>query len=170
MKRLISTFALIGLSFVLGTVIAQAQSAVDVTDNFYATLADLNIRGLPNKDQVREISPFLSSEVIALINRDQRKQRAFIKKHPYEKPPWIEGDLFSSLFEGRTGYEIGKTRKKGGTHEVDVLLTYDDGINKSKWTDTATLKRVAGKLVITNIIYKGKWQFKTGRSLLDVLR
>ncbi|MFM9904348.1 MAG: hypothetical protein ACKVQJ_07240 [Pyrinomonadaceae bacterium] len=170
MKKLISTFVAFGILFVLGTGIAAAQDAVDVTDNFYATVGDLNIRGLPDKDQLREITPFLSSEVIAIIKRDQKKQNAFIKKHPDEKPPWAEGDLFSSLFEGRTSYGIGKMRAKGITREVDVYLQFNGETDKVKWTDTVVLKKFGGKWVITNILFKGKWQFKSGGSLLKVLR
>ena len=170
MKKLISTLAFIGILFVLGTGIVSAQTALDVTDNFYAALGDLNIRGLPDKGQLKEITPFLSSEVIALIKRDQKKQDSFMKKHPDEKPPWAEGDLFSSLFEGRTGYEIGKMRTKGSTREVDVKLTYADGANKETWKDTAVLRKFGGRWLITNILFKGKWQFKTGSSLLNALK
>lgn len=170
MKKIISTFAFIGVIFVLGTGIAAAQDAAEVTDNFYATLGDLNIRGLPDKDQLKEITPFLSSDVIAIIKRDQKKQAAFIKKHPDEKPPWAEGDLFSSLFEGRTQYGLGKTRTKGSTREVDVYLQFNGETDKAKWTDTAVLKKAGGKWVITNILFKGKWLFKTGGSLLKALK
>ncbi len=170
MKRLISTFAFIGVIFVLGNGIAAAQSAVDVTDNFYATLGDLNIRGLPDKDQLKEITPFLSSSVVAIIKRDQKKQAAFIKKHPDEKPSWAEGDLFSSLFEGRTQYEIGKTRTKGSTHEVDVYLQFNGETDKAKWTDTVVLKKFGGKWLVTNILFKGKWKFNSGSSLLNALK
>ena len=170
MKKLISLFAFIGVVFVLGTGIASAQTAVDITDNFYATLGDLNIRGLPDKDQLKDITPFLSSEVIALIKRDQKKQDAFIKKHPKQKPPWVEGDLFSSLFEGRTSYGIGQTRTKGGTREVDVYLQFNGETDKVKWTDTVVLRPEGDKLVITNILFKGNWQFKSGTSLMNALK
>ena len=170
MKKLISTFVFIGILFVLGIGIVSAQTAVDVTDNFYATLRDLNIRGLPDKDHLKEITPFLSRDVIAIIKRDQKKQDAFIKKHPDEKPPWAEGDLFSSLFEGRTSYGIGKSRTKGSTVEVDVYLQFNGETNKVKWTDTVVLKKIGGKWLVTNILFKGKWQFKSGGSLLQALK
>lgn len=169
MKRLIISFASVGI-ILLGTIFVSAQSAVDVTDNFYATLADLNIRGLPDKEQLKEITPFLAKDLIAIIKRDQKKQDAFIKNHPDEKPPWAEGDLFSSLFEGRTAYEIGKARTKGSTREVDILLTYKDDTNTEKWKDTAVLRRFGGKWLITNILFKGRWQFKSGSSLLQALK
>ncbi|CAN5497354.1 hypothetical protein BH10ACI3_BH10ACI3_08810 [soil metagenome] len=170
MKMLIVIVVFAALFFAVETGTSSAQTAVDVTDNFYATLGDLNIRGLPDKAQIEEITPFLAADVISLIKRDLKKQAAFIKKHPDQKPPWIEGDLFSSLFEGRTGYEIGKTRTKSGTREVDVMLSYKDGTNIEKWKDTVVLKKFGGRWFVTNILFKGSWQFKSGSSLLNVLK
>ena len=106
----------------------------------------------------------------AIIKRDMKKQEAFMKKHPDEKPPWAEGDLFSSLFEGPTSYEIGKMRTKGATREVDVYLHHVSEADKVKWTDTVALKKAGGKWVITNILFKGKWAFKSGNSLLNALK
>ncbi len=170
MKRLISTFAFIGVLFVFGIGIAAAQDATELTDNFYATLRDLNVRGLPDKDQLKELTPFLSSQIVTTIKRNQKTQAAFIKKHPDEKPPWVEGDLFSSLFEGPTSVEIGNTRTKGSTREVDIYLHHVSESDKVKWTDTVILKRENKKWVIANIIFKGNWQFKSGNSLLNALK
>lgn len=170
MKKLVAPlFIIVGLIGVSGTG-AIAQTAAETTDQFYAKLASLNIRGLPDADQLKEISPFLSGNIIAVIRRDQKKQDAFSKKRPDEKPPWAEGDLFSSLFEGRTSYQLGRTRRVGSSTYVDVKLEYADGTNTSRWTDTAILKKTAGEWRITNILYKGRWQFKSGSSLLNALK
>lgn len=170
MRRLVLIITSTGLLFALGTITSFAQSAAEVTDNFYATIADLNVRGLPDNAQLKELKPFLSAELFSLIKRDQKKQAAFIKKHPEEKPPWIEGDLFSSSFEGRTQYGIGKARTKDSTREVDVYLQFNGETDKVKWTDTAVLKKFSGKWLVTNILYKGKWQFKSAGSLLKALK
>ncbi|MBK8303401.1 MAG: hypothetical protein IPK98_08410 [Chloracidobacterium sp.] len=170
MKKLFSTFAVIGVLFVLGAGIVVAQDATEVTDNFYATLRDLNVRGLPDKDQLKELKPFLSSQIVTIIKRNQKTQAAFMKKHPDEKPPWAEGDLFSSLFEGPTSYQIGNIRTKGSTREVDIYLHHVSESDKVKWTDTVVLKKFGGKWLVTNIIFKGKWQFKSGSSLLNALK
>jgi Protein of unknown function (DUF3828) len=174
MKRKVSFGAALILVLCLSAALAAAQvpdiRALAVTQNFYDKYLELKIRGLPDKDHAQDISRYFSAEVNALIARDLRKQEVFIKKHPDEKPPWAEGDLFSILFEGATAFKIGKMRVVGGTRQVDVHLRFQDGTNKSKWTDTAVLKRVGRKWVITNILYKGKWQFKSSSSLMNALR
>ncbi len=166
-KMLFAAIVLTAASLTFGQ---EPGSASEVTDNFYATLRDLDVRGLPDMDQLKELTPFLSSQIVTIIKRNQKVQTAFLKKHPDAKPPWIEGDLFSSLFEGPTSYGIGETSAKGITREVDVYLHHVSESDKVKWTDTVVLKKFGGKWLVTNIIFKGKWQFKSGSSLLNALR
>lgn len=174
MKKMLPAIA--GVIFVLlaASGLTQAQMAgiypTAVTENFYDKYLALDVRGLPDKDQAWELSRYFSSQIKTLIKTDRRKQEEFIKKHPDEKPPWIEGDLFTSLFEGATSFRVGKMRVKGATREVDVLLHHVSESDKVKWTDTVILKRENKKWVIANIIFKGKWQFKTGSSLLNALK
>lgn len=167
MKKFVYAIALLVAAF---SISISAQTAAEVTDDFYAKLASLNVRGLPDSNQLSELSPFFSAGIVAQFKRDQKKQDAFIKKHPGDKPPWVEGDLFSSLFEGPTGYEIGRSRILSGATHVDVKLSNDSAGDKTTWTDTAILKKIGGKWKITNILFKGDWQFKSGSSLLNVLR
>lgn len=167
MKKFVYAIALLIAVF---SISVSAQTAAKVTDDLYAKLTSLNVRGLPDNDQLSALSPFLSDSIVAQIKRDQRKQDAFIKKHPDEKPPWAEGDLFSSLFEGPTAYTIGRSRVVSGSTYVDVKLVNDSTGDKTSWTDTAILKKFGGKWRITNILFTGKWQFKNGSSLLNVLK
>ena len=174
MKKML--LAIAGVIFVLlaASGLTHAQMAgiypTAVTSNFYDKYLALDVRGLPDKDQAWELSRFFSSQIKTLIKINRRKQEEFIKKHPDEKPPWIEGDLFTSSYEGATSFRVGKMRIKGATREVDVLLHHVSESDKVKWTDTVILKRENKKWVIANIIFKGKWQFKTGSSLLNALK
>jgi hypothetical protein len=171
MKKYFPALLLIFITFGQNVAFGQiSQSPTTVAKNFYAKYLELKIRGLPDSDQLKGISPFFSSEIIAIIKADLRKQERFIKKHPDEKPPWNEGDLFSSLFEGATSYKIGATRVTGNAAQVDVKLTNAEGTPQSTWNDTALLKLTGGRWAITNILFKGKWQFKSGGSLLKALK
>jgi len=168
--------AMAGVIFVLLVASGLSHSQMSgiyptaVTENFYDKYLALDVRGLPDKDQAWELSRYFSSQIKTLFKANRRKQAEFIKKHPDEKPPWIEGDLFTSSFEGATSFRVGKMRVKGATREVDVLLHHVSESDKVKWTDTVILKREGKKWVITNIIFKGKWQFKSGSSLLNALK
>ena len=62
------------------------------------------------------------------------------------------------------------TTQKGNTARVDVTLARKDDSGESNWTDTVVLAKSGKSWVITDIIYNGEWQFKTGASLLKVLK
>ncbi len=170
MKVLSTRSVLVIAITVLATAVSFGQTAIDTADAFYARLGELKIGGLPSDSELASIAPFLSNEIVTLIKRDRNQQAAFIKRRPGEKPPWIEGDLFSSLFEGRTSYQMGAGRMIGTATHVDVYLEYTDASGTSTWTDTVVLRKVRGKWRITNILYNGDWPFKSGSSLLNVLK
>ena len=173
MKKLLPALFFAILTVIGLSITSRGQtvsSPTKVTRNFYAKYITLKMSGLPTNDQVREISPFVSDKIKDLIAADRRKQVAFLKKHPDEKPPWIEGDLFSSLSEGADSYKVGSARKSGNTAEVDVHLSYGEGSQSEKWTDTAVLKLIGGRWVIDNILFKGKWQSRSAGSLIKALR
>lgn len=170
MKSVIFVIALTIASFSLAVTTTSGQTAAKTAEDFYAKLAELKVRGLPDDQQLVALSPYLAEPIVARIKLDRKKQADFVKKHPEEKPPWIEGDLFSSLFEGPTSYEVGKSRVVSGATHVDVKLAFTGDGQTSNWTDTAILKKTGGKWKITNILYKGKWQFKNGSSLLNALK
>jgi hypothetical protein len=174
MKKIHSTMIVVFiLTFLF---VAPAAAQVDgivpqaVVEYFYDKYLQLKIRGLPDKDQAYDLSRYFTAQIYNLFKVDLKKQAEFIKKHPDEKPPWIEGDIFTSLFEGATSFRMGKIRVRGAAREVDVKFEYSKGAEKSKWTDTVILQKVGKRWRISNIIFKGKWQFKSGSSLLDVLR
>jgi hypothetical protein len=165
------TLAFLVLVLAAGHAAAQRAGTPEAAaEKFYAQYLALQMRGLPTEAQSKAIDPLISKQIKDLIASDIKKQHAFIKKNPDEKPPWIEGDLFSSLFEGATEYNVGRTRIKGGAAYVDVALKRVDDSGKSEWTDTAVLRKVSGRWILTDILYKGTWQFKTGSSLLKVLK
>jgi Protein of unknown function (DUF3828) len=173
MKKLFQIQFCMLLALTLGSTVTFGQTSASpstVTKSFYTKYLKLRIRGLPDKRQAKKIAPYFSRQINNLIASDLRKQARFIKKHPREKPPWAEGDLFSSLFEGATSYTVGETRTNGSSSEVDVNLVINSETGKSRWTDTAVLTLQDGRWVITNILFKGKWEFKSGSSLLNALK
>ena len=148
----------------------SAQTSARATAiEFYKSYLELNVRGLPDATTHAKLLMFFDPGVMRLIEAARAQQADFIKKHPDEKPPWIEGDLFSSLFEGAQSFVVGATRVKGARTEVDVGLSYKEGTSVTNWTDTLILTRGPYGWRVSDIILKGKWQFKSGSSLRRVL-
>lgn len=161
----------IGLSIVVllaASSSTEAQTATSpsaVTDSFYKKYIAYKMQGLPTEKQVKILAPLFSKDIMAMIAADRVQQKKFSKEHPEEKPPWIEGDLFSSLIEGATSYSLGKSRVEKTRAEVDVHLVYKYKSDATEWMDTVVLTKTNGKWVINDILFKGNWAFMNGASL-----
>jgi hypothetical protein len=95
------------LVLISGAQAAPSSSPQAVAAQFYRTCHNLKISGLPTAKQTKLLAPYLSQELQQLLQSARQKQAKFIKEHPDEKPPWIEGDFFSSSFEGSHGFRLG---------------------------------------------------------------
>ena len=134
---------------------------------FYTELRSEEIRGLPSEPQLKRLAPLLTPELNSLIVRARAEQQRQIKEYPDEKPNWIEGDLFGSMFEGVKQWELGSAFS---APEVDatvkVNLTYTEPNQKPvNWTDTLVFKERKKKWLLDDIRMGGDWAFKSGDSL-----
>lgn len=136
---------------------------------FYAKRLALKIQGLPDEQQLAALAPYLTPELRALFVAASREQQDFMKKHPDEKPPWIEGDLFSSLFEGVSTHQTGAATIARDRAEVRVDCTYTWRGETSRWHDLIILRQREGRWLVDDILMKGEWAFKSGASLRGVL-
>ena len=152
-------------------VTAQAQSTPSqAANNFYRTYLKLNIRGLPSDEQMKVLSPLITTDLKGLFENAQKEQTKFIKENPNEKPPWGDGDLFTSLFEGAQSFRLGRAKVRRGQADVPVHLAYTQGGSTSRWSDILILVRRGNRWLVSDILLKGDWAFKSGASLRENLR
>ena len=85
------------------------------------------------------------------------------------KPPWIEGNLFGSHWEGMTGYSIGRVVISGTKASMPIYLQYAEGDDVVEWIDLLILTKEREGWYVYDIIYGGTWQFKPAGSLLQNL-
>jgi len=129
---------------------------------FYTICREERLSGLPDARQLERLSGLLSARLIALIEAARTRQARFQREHPSDKPPFIEGDLFSSLFEGPTGFEPGAVQRDGDRARVTVHFSHRDersGGSVTRWEDDAWLVRERGQWRIDDIEYRGDWPF-----------
>jgi hypothetical protein len=148
-----------------------ADSPQSVAERFYDFYIGQKMKnGLPSIEQTRQLTPILSRGLQDAITKARREQDKFIIENPDEKPPWVEGDLFTSLFEGATSYEVRKVDETGDHADVLVALRFVDAKGRrSEWTDRLVLVRENTRWVVENIEYGGNWDFANQGNLKDSL-
>ncbi|WP_160137229.1 hypothetical protein [Chryseobacterium sp. c4a] len=92
--------------------------------------------------------------------------------HPDEKPLLFEGAIFSSLYEGYTGYTIKRINIHNNVAEVIAQFEYNLVSPKLVWTDTIQLINIDKDWKINNIIFDKKVNHSTNltMSLNDFIR
>jgi hypothetical protein len=91
----------------------------DVVERFYTAYIAARPAGLPDGEELARLAPFLSARLHALIVDALQHRDESIRRHPDAKPPFVDGDHFTSLFEGPRAFEI--VRVDGG--HVHVRFT-----------------------------------------------
>jgi hypothetical protein len=155
----------------------------EVAADLYAVLGTLRPSGAPTDEQRMRLAPLLSAELIGLLQRADAARTAARTAAPTEKPPFTDGDLFSSLFEGPTAYAVGKPVPGAdapggrlGDLRVPVTLTHgaeDPAIvaaERTTWTDVVLLREENGRFVVADIAFGGDWDFANKGSLVTALR
>ncbi len=134
---------------------------------FYTALRAERIEGVPTDEALESLSPLLTPGLKAVLVSARAYQKRQIEQEPDEKPDWIEGDLFGSLFEGAGSWKLGDAFDAPGVDAtVKVNLRYEETQQKPvTWTDTLVFKDEGGQWLLDDIRMGGKWAFRSGDSL-----
>jgi hypothetical protein len=136
---------------------------------FYTELRERKVEGLPKGQDWLALLPLVTEELATAILGAQAEQAEAIKSAPCEKPPWIEGDLFSSLFEGPQTFAVGLAKLTGDTAKVPVTCTHTEGGDTTKWTDTLLMRKTPKGWQLDDVRYGGTWDFASKGTLKQSL-
>lgn len=148
-----------------------ADSPAEAAKGFYAAYRTLPAGGVPNEKGRSVLEPYVSPGLDKLLMDAALAEASFAKANP-DSPPLVEGDLFTSLFEGATSFEVKTCETEGNRAECEVALTYSDSSNKPvTWTDTARIvNTMAGGWRVDDIVYGGTWDFGNKGTLAQSLK
>jgi hypothetical protein len=149
---------------------ALANPPEETARRFVDLLVTSPVQGLPTKEQMKSFRPLLSKELDRLIAEARAEQDASAKKNPDEKPPWIEGALFSSLFEGITRGRLGQGCAENEYFTAPVYWEFTRGGETARWIDLVVLGKEGGAWKVRDVIYGAPWDFRPGPSLRSVLQ
>jgi len=169
--------AMLALFLAAGLQAAPAAAPADRVSSFLRAYRRLGFSGLPNAREEKALAPFLSPRLRELMAKARAEQTTFAAKNPGEKPPLVEGDLFSSLFEGPTSFTVGETRIDGNRAVTTVVFSYADPVSKApafSWKDRYLLVQLGARWLLDDVEYAGDWDFapfgRLSEALEDVAR
>ena len=127
-----------------------------VVEAFYAELLTHPVVGAPNAGDLPRIVPFLADSLRADLERIARVHDSAAAAHPDEKPPFADGDLFTSMFEGPTAFWVMATQERPGP-AVLVHFEHREGNSSTEWVDTVYVARRDTSWVVADVAYGGTW-------------
>jgi hypothetical protein len=146
-----------------------ADSPVGIVSRFYDGFPKGDAGGAPDAATLDAWRPLLSKGLAAALERARAERDAAAAAHPDEKPPYVEGALFGSLFEGWTTAQPLSVAMEGETASVPVCFVYEADGQRTEWADTVKLVREDDAWKIDDVAYGGQWDFANTGTLREAL-
>jgi hypothetical protein len=148
---------------------AQMRAATTLVTDFYEMRQRLGRTGLPAENEMKAYRAFLCPSLSAAMDAARVRQKLYIDEHPDDKPPLVEGDLFSSLFEGTEAVVPAGTEVEGESARVNLSMRYGEGDTAVRWKDSVLLAKDEGSWCIADVEYRGDWPFANKGKLSTTL-
>lgn len=146
----------------------------------FAALDSAPVFGAPTDADLQRLAPYLSADLMERLRQARALRDAAATAFPGEKPPFADGSLFTSLFEGPTSFAVGLDSllrdPKGvvpddyADHLVTVRFTHASPGDTARWEDRVLVTRSGNRWVVADIRYGGSWDFAAQGSLMGILR
>jgi len=162
-------------SFSLGATSCLAEDASEmnrVVNGFYGIYSTFHPSdGIPDAAARAKYEPFISPSLDKLLIDGNRAEAAFAKANK-NSPPLVEGDLFTSNFEGATSYKIGACTGDAKVAKCTIALTYNSGPKEKPiiWNDTVFLVATPSGWRVDDIGFGASWDFANRGKLSDTVR
>lgn len=151
---------------------AGEKGPADTVSGFYDTYLKVKPLGIPGPEKLAKFSPYLAPGLVSLLTEADLTERKYKEKTKGEVPPLVEGDVFTSLFEGADAFEVGECKKKDNSAECEVEFSNTNpGDGKTfKWKDAVILEKGEKGWLISDVDYKGDWDFAVKGTLTGMLK
>ncbi|KRB06166.1 DUF3828 domain-containing protein [Lysobacter sp. Root690] len=132
------------------------DSAADAAQAFYRMHLQLNASGLPVGEDLARYQPMLSRRLLALMAPAARERDRSIAQAPGAKPPYVDEDLFTSMYDGATTFKLGKRSVIAADREsFEIDFSYTEASGTSRWTDRVQMLREDGRWKLDDVEYGG---------------
>jgi hypothetical protein len=152
--------------------IEQAGAAASGFYSAYATFHPSD--GIPDARGRARLEPYISSALDRLLTDGEAAEQHFAAVTKHMSPPLIEGDLFTSNFEGATAWNVGPCEIAADLARCPVALGYRSRTREDarpvNWTDTIYLVHTAAGWRVDDIAYGAAGAFGNKGRLAQTLR
>lgn len=133
---------------------AVGDSAADAVQAFYRLHLELRASGLPVGEDLARYQPMLSRRLLALMAPAARERDRAIAQAPGMKPPYVDDDLFTSMYDGAKTFKLGKRSVVAADREsFEIEFTYTEPSGTSRWTDRVQMLREDGRWKLDDVEY-----------------
>ena len=150
-----------------------ADDPAAAVEAFYAVYAPLHVQGggIPDATTRVRYAPVLSPRLNKQLVGAAAAQARLTAKVKNAVPPMLEGDIFSSLFEGAGAWKVGACQVTGDTARCPVALSYvppsvpgRKAEKPANWNDTVLLVATPQGWKVDEVVYDAGFAFgNTGR-------
>jgi len=157
---------------VLSSPLAAADDPASAVNAFYAVYKDHHAQGgIPDATGRVRYTPVLSPRLNKQLTEAAAAQARLTAKVTNAVPPMLEGDIFSSLFEGATAWKVGACQGDMKSVHCRVALSYLPSPSQNakppkpaNWSDTVLLVQTPQGWKVDDVIYDAGFAFgNTGR-------
>lgn len=151
----------------------EQQRQAEAVGTFYTIHLKSSGQGLPAPDELRQYQPLLSRALFTLLTQAEAAESRHQAIAGNQAPPLIEGDLFTSLYEGASSFTVESC--ESGDQRDDPRASCQVAFNYRKdgaaetWSDKILLVREDGKWRIDDIEFVGNDQSSHREYLTDTL-
>lgn len=153
--------------------VTDEEAVRDTAQRFIAFYFDDYGRGLPDASALAKLEPLTTRSFQEALEEARAAEDCHLRKVGNSEPPLIQGDVFTSLFEGATRGAVGSVRIDGRKATVELNWSYGpdpDGGKPVSWTDALLLKQGKRGWRIKDIEHRGDWQFTYHGRLSGLLK
>ncbi len=166
--------ALFIILFALSAAYSEAgeKGPADAVNAFYNAYLKVKPLGIPSAAQLAELSPFITPPLKDLLKSADDAERKYKEETKGEVPPLVQGDVFTSLFEGADAFKVSGCTEKDASSECQVEFSNTNpGDGKTfKWKDAVLLEKTGKGWLISDVKYQGDWDFAVKGTLTEMLK
>ncbi|RAM62587.1 hypothetical protein RB25_22935 [Herbaspirillum rubrisubalbicans] len=145
------------------------QQQADVIGDFYRIHLKNAAPGLPSADELKQFQPLVSRALYALLTRAEAAEARYVSAAGGVAAPLIEGDLFTSLYEGATSFAVQSCDSENDRASCQVAFRYQKQGSDESWNDKILLVREERQWRIDDIEFIGNDQSSQREYLSDNL-